>query len=169
MKVAGRQTSKLKGDAHEASSLRLNQTALRAREKLRDVVDVGPDVSDQIRRSRCEVTLDLSNRLRERSSDPRDLSSSADGRKAAVVSDETQPTITLITMDRETSSIVFTRSDRKEARFPLGDSPFAETSALSRLHYTPSFDGLLATTRAGDDIVFELPKPSSSTDALWCT
>lgn len=67
----------------------------------------------------------------------------------------------MITMDRETSSVVFTRSDGKEARFPLGDSPFAETSALSRLRFTPSFDGLLATTRAGDDIVFELPKPSS--------
>lgn len=77
------------------------------------------------------------------------------------MSDETQPTITLITMDRETSSAVFTRSDGKEARFPLINSPFAETSALSRLHYTPSFDGLLVTTRAGDDIVFELPKPSS--------
>ncbi|WP_211355176.1 hypothetical protein [Blastococcus colisei] len=64
-------------------------------------------------------------------------------------------------MDRETSSVVFTRSDGKEARFPLGDSPFAETSALSRLHVTPSFDGLLATTRSGDDIVFELPKSSS--------
>src|SRR3954463_11912109 len=99
--------------------------------------------------------------MRERSSDPRDLSSSADGRKAAVVSDETQPTITLITMDRETSSIVFTRSDGKEARFPLEDSPFAATSALSRLHYTPSFDALLATTRAGDDVVFELPTPNS--------
>lgn len=78
-----------------------------------------------------------------------------------MVSDEAQPTITLITMDRETSSIVFTRSDGKEARFPLGDSPFAATSALSRLHYTPSFDALLAATRAGDDIVFELPKPDS--------
>lgn len=78
-----------------------------------------------------------------------------------MVSEEPPPTITLITMDRETSSIVFTRSDGKEARFPLGDSAFAETSALSRLQYTPSFDGLLATTRAGDDVVFELPKPSS--------
>lgn len=78
-----------------------------------------------------------------------------------MVSDEAQPTITLITMDRETSSIVFTRSDGKEARFPLGNSPFAATSALSRLHCTPSLDALLATTRKGDDIVFELPKPNS--------
>lgn len=67
----------------------------------------------------------------------------------------------MITMDRETSSVVFARSDGKEARFPLGYSPFAATSALSRLHYPPSLDGLLAVTRAGDDIVFELPKPSS--------
>lgn len=89
------------------------------------------------------------------------MASSAISRKAAAVSDEAQPAITMITMDRETSSVVFTRSDGKEARFPLGDSPFAETSALSRLRFTPSFDGLLATTRAGDDIVFELPKPSS--------
>lgn len=79
-----------------------------------------------------------------------------------MVSDEAQPAITLLTMDRETSSVVLTRSDGKEARFPLGDSPFADTSALSRLHYTPSFDGLLAVTRAGDDIIFELPNPNSS-------
>lgn len=77
------------------------------------------------------------------------------------MSDDAQPVITLITMDRETSSIVFTRSDDKEARFPLAPSPFAETSALSRLHHTPSFEHLLATTRAGDDIAFELPKPDS--------
>lgn len=77
------------------------------------------------------------------------------------MSDKAQPKITLISMDRETSSIVFTRSDGKEARFSLEDSPFAETSALSSLHYTPSFDALLAITRAGDDIVFELPKPNN--------
>lgn len=91
----------------------------------------------------------------------RQLASSAGDREAAVVSEETQPRITMITMDRETCSVVLNRSDGKEARFPLGKSPFAETSALVRLHYTPSFDGLLATTRAGDDIVFELPKPNS--------
>ncbi|WP_329260840.1 hypothetical protein OG417_25160 [Actinoallomurus sp. NBC_01490] len=74
------------------------------------------------------------------------------------MSNETKPFVVLITMDRETSSIVFTRSDGKEARFPLHASPFTDTSALSSLSYTPSFDALLAVTRAGDDIAFELPK-----------
>jgi len=40
---------------------------------------------------------------------------SVGGRKAAVMSDEAQPAITMITMDRETSSAVFTRSNGKEA------------------------------------------------------
>lgn len=73
------------------------------------------------------------------------MASSAGCRKAAVVRDEAQPAITMITTDHETSSVVLTRSDGKEARFPLGNSPFADASALSRLHYTPSFDGLLAS------------------------
>lgn len=65
----------------------------------------------------------------------------------------------MITMDRDTSSIVLSRSDGKEARFPLQASPFADTSALSSLHYPPSLDGLVAVTRARDDITFELPSP----------
>ncbi len=65
----------------------------------------------------------------------------------------------MMSMDRETSSIVITRSDGMEARFPLESaSPFAETSVLSSLHFTPALDRLLAVTRAGDEIVFELPK-----------
>jgi len=40
---------------------------------------------------------------------------SVGGRKAAVMSDEAQPAITMITMDRETSSAVFTRSNGEEA------------------------------------------------------
>jgi hypothetical protein len=74
------------------------------------------------------------------------------------VSKETEPTVVLITVDRATSSTVFTRSDGKEARFPLRDSPFEDTSTLSRLHFTPAVDGLLAVTRAGDEIALELPR-----------
>jgi hypothetical protein len=75
---------------------------------------------------------------------------------------EELPTIVLITMDRETSSTVVTRSDGKEARLPLDPSPFPHTSALSSLHCTPTLGGLLAVTRAGDNVVFELPKEDSS-------
>ncbi|HEY5179902.1 MAG TPA: hypothetical protein VIJ07_09060 [Dermatophilaceae bacterium] len=78
---------------------------------------------------------------------------------------DAEPVITMITMDRETSSAVFARSDGKEARFPLETSPFDDTSALSRLQYTPAFDTLLAVTGTGDDILFELPK-QDGTDQL---
>jgi len=65
-------------------------------------------------------------------------------------------------MIRADSSIVFVREDGKEARFPLGTSPFSATSALASLHWAPSdasFAGsvLLAVTVAGDTVVFELP------------
>lgn len=80
----------------------------------------------------------------------------------AVVSEQAKPVIMLITLDRETSSVVFLRSDGKEDRFPLKSSPFTDTSALCRLHYTPAFDGLVAVTRADDNIFFELPKQGSA-------
>jgi hypothetical protein len=77
----------------------------------------------------------------------------------AIVSEKSpEPIITMITMDLETSSVAFTRSDGKEARFPLDSLTFADTSALSRLHITPTFDGLLAVTRSGDEISFEVAK-----------
>jgi hypothetical protein len=75
-----------------------------------------------------------------------------------VVSEDAQPAIVMITIDLETSSVVFTRSDGKEARLRLQNPPFADTSALSRLHYTLPPDTLVAVTRAGHDIIFELPK-----------
>lgn len=67
----------------------------------------------------------------------------------------------MITVDRDLSSAVFSRSDGKEARFPLVGSPFEDTSALLRLHFTPTYGGLLAVTRADDKILFELPKKDS--------
>jgi hypothetical protein len=77
----------------------------------------------------------------------------------AVVSEESpEPVITMITMDLETSSVAVTRSDGKEIRFPLDSSTFADTGALSRLHITPTFDGLLAVTRSGDEVIFEVAK-----------
>jgi hypothetical protein len=75
-----------------------------------------------------------------------------------VVSEEAQPTIVLVTVDRETSSVVLVRSDGKEACFPLESAPFADSSVLSRLNYSPAMDSLLAVTRADDNILFELPK-----------
>lgn len=70
--------------------------------------------------------------------------------------------IILVTMSRDDGSVAFLRADGKEARFPLGTSPFSGTSSLTRLHLTPSegsFAGpiLLAVTVSGDTIAFELP------------
>lgn len=69
--------------------------------------------------------------------------------------------IVLVTMSREDASVSFLRADGKEARFPLGTSPFSETSALARLHIAPTDDSLIgrilvAVTVAGDSIGFEL-------------
>ncbi|MFE2763347.1 hypothetical protein [Streptomyces halstedii] len=82
------------------------------------------------------------------------------------MSTEEEPTVVLITMDRETASIVLSRSDGKEARILMESSPFEASSTLSRLHVTPSLDMLLAVTRAGDDIHFELPKRNGAQDQL---
>lgn len=73
------------------------------------------------------------------------------------MSTEADPVVVPITMDRKTESIVFTRSDGKEARFPLKPSPFGASSVLSKVHLTPSMDALLVVTQHGDEILFELP------------
>ncbi|MFD4864254.1 hypothetical protein [Streptomyces sp. NPDC058412] len=65
--------------------------------------------------------------------------------------------IKLITIDRLTSCTVFIRSDGKEARFPLDAFMFEGTSVVARFNFTPAFAALLATTLAGDQILFELP------------
>ncbi len=88
----------------------------------------------------------------------RGLASLRSGTHDITVSEETQQVVVLITVDRETSSASVVRSDGKEARFPLGRSPFTDSSVLSRLHYTPAVDGLVAVTHAEDKIFFELPK-----------
>ena len=64
-----------------------------------------------------------------------------------------------ITLDYERSSTVLIRSNGQEACFPLEPSSLTNTSALSRVHYMPAFNHLVAVTRAGDDITFELPEP----------
>ncbi|MFC4466107.1 hypothetical protein ACFPH6_16505 [Streptomyces xiangluensis] len=73
------------------------------------------------------------------------------------MSKRSEPFVVMMTLDRETSSVVLTRSDGKEARQPMGQSPFESTSLLSRLHYSPALGGLLAVTCKGEDIAFELP------------
>jgi hypothetical protein len=65
--------------------------------------------------------------------------------------------IILLTMDRGSGTIVLTRSDGKEARFPLQRSPFEDSSALTRLHVSGTFDAVLAETVHGDSVAFELP------------
>ncbi len=83
----------------------------------------------------------------------------------AVMNQKSDPFVVMMTIDRETSSVVLTRSDNKEAREPLTHPMFADTSLLDRLHYSPPMRGLLAVTSNGDDIAFELPA-RGSTDEL---
>ncbi|WP_431987819.1 hypothetical protein [Streptomyces parvulus] len=71
--------------------------------------------------------------------------------------DESTPSIKLVTMDRAASCTIFTRSDGKEARFPLDPSPFEDTSVIARLDFSPALAALLATTLSGDQVLFELP------------
>ncbi|MFJ5608181.1 hypothetical protein ACIQCJ_02115 [Streptomyces sp. NPDC093221] len=73
------------------------------------------------------------------------------------MSTETEPVFILITMDRKADFIVFTRSDGKEARFPLSSSPFEASSVLSKIHLAPFLGALLVETQYGDEVLFELP------------
>ncbi|WP_030464551.1 hypothetical protein [Kitasatospora sp. NRRL B-11411] len=65
--------------------------------------------------------------------------------------------IVSMAMDRTSSSMILTRSDGKEARFPLRKNPFGETSTLSQFTCFPGLNVLLATTKSGDDVAFEVP------------
>ncbi|MFD5873862.1 hypothetical protein [Streptomyces sp. NPDC060322] len=73
------------------------------------------------------------------------------------MANESNLSITLITLDRAAACTVFTRSDGKEARFPLDTSMFEDTSVVARLDFTPAYGALLATTLTGDQVLFELP------------
>ncbi|MCX5079218.1 hypothetical protein OHA84_38410 (plasmid) [Streptomyces sp. NBC_00513] len=73
------------------------------------------------------------------------------------MANESNLTITLITMDRAASCTIFARSDGMEARFPLDTSMFEDTSVVARLDFTPAYGTLLATTLTGDQVLFELP------------
>ncbi|WP_405979599.1 hypothetical protein [Streptomyces sp. NBC_00158] len=73
------------------------------------------------------------------------------------MANESTLSIKLITMDRAAACTVFTRSDGKEARFPLDTSMFEDTSVVARLDFTPAYGALLATTLTGDQVLFELP------------
>ncbi len=64
--------------------------------------------------------------------------------------------IVMITFECETSEAILTRSDGKQARVPIAGLP-TETSTLARIHTTPTFDALLAVTKTGDEVLFELP------------
>ncbi len=73
--------------------------------------------------------------------------------------------VVMVMVDPETETVVLTRSDGKEARFPLTSPMFEPSSLLSRLAYPPTFEGLLVQTRKGDTIVFDLPR-SDGADQL---
>lgn len=66
--------------------------------------------------------------------------------------------IVMITCDYDASETIFTRSDGKQARVRTAGAS-VEASALARIHTTPSFDALLAVTKTGDEVLFELAKP----------
>lgn len=68
-----------------------------------------------------------------------------------------QPRIVLVTLDHENGAVTITRSDKKEDRFPL-DLTAGRPGALARVYYVPGRDGLLARTRAGEDLFLELPR-----------
>ncbi|NUW44862.1 hypothetical protein [Nonomuraea rhodomycinica] len=80
------------------------------------------------------------------------------------MTDQDAPSIALITIDRDSASLILSRSDGKEARFPITRLPFEESSELARLHFTPSFTRLLAVTKSGDEIVFELATNDATAD-----
>ena len=65
--------------------------------------------------------------------------------------------IVAITMDRASESVVITRSDHMETRFELAPSPFEATSVMASYRYSPIDGTLLATTQAGDEVLFEMP------------
>ncbi|MFW5415697.1 hypothetical protein J0910_03600 [Nocardiopsis sp. CNT-189] len=79
---------------------------------------------------------------------------------------ENNPTIVLITLDRNAGCAILTRSDGKEARLPLTPSPFEETSVLARIDFTPSYRTLLATTLSGDQVLFEMPLEKAGNQLL---
>ena len=75
-----------------------------------------------------------------------------------MASPDSPPAIVLVTMDIEAATVIFTRSDGKEARFPLTLGGDIRQDALARPHFCPGWDGVLATTRAGEDVFLELPR-----------
>src|SRR4051812_42256998 len=75
----------------------------------------------------------------------------------AGVNPQPEPSIVLVTVGRASASVVLSRSDGKEARFPLTPNPFEDTSMVSRFAYALAGDALLATTTTGDHMLFELP------------
>ncbi|MFG2375210.1 hypothetical protein ACGFY9_27480 [Streptomyces sp. NPDC048504] len=86
-----------------------------------------------------------------------DLGSDVFGPQDVAVDKKPEPFVVMMTIDRETSSVVLTRSDGKEARQSIAPAPFESTSVLSRLHWSPALGDLVAVTCKGDDIAFELP------------
>lgn len=68
--------------------------------------------------------------------------------------------LAMITVDRGTgiATVAVTFADGRQGHSPLTQSPFDDTSALSRFSYSPG-SGLLAVTLAGHEIAFEMPVP----------
>ncbi|MEH0419895.1 hypothetical protein [Streptomyces sp. B21-083] len=65
--------------------------------------------------------------------------------------------LTLITIDRASSSTVVSRLDGNGAWQIPAPSLFEDTSVVAKLEFSPALPALLVTTLAGDQILFELP------------
>ncbi|MFF7385824.1 hypothetical protein [Streptomyces griseoluteus] len=65
--------------------------------------------------------------------------------------------LTLVTIDRASSSTTLSRLDGKGAWRLSAPFVFEDTSVVARLEFSPALAALLVTTLAGDQILFELP------------
>ncbi|GAA3902303.1 hypothetical protein GCM10023084_63450 [Streptomyces lacrimifluminis] len=70
---------------------------------------------------------------------------------------ESNLSLTLITIDRASSSTVASRLDGNGAWQIPTPSLFEDTSVVAKLEFSPALPALLVTTLAGDQILFELP------------
>ncbi|NEB05330.1 hypothetical protein [Streptomyces sp. SID13726] len=70
--------------------------------------------------------------------------------------------LTLITVDRASSSMVVSRLDGNGAWLVPAPSLFEDTSVVAKLEFSPALPALLVTTLAGDQILFELPLQSAA-------
>lgn len=65
--------------------------------------------------------------------------------------------VVLITIDRETVSASLTFADGGGVTAPLATSPFANSSSLTRIHFSPPLQIVYLVTQSGDEVALEFP------------